>query len=301
MTLRAECRLQDLLAHVYVLVPVLDNDKHYWIGEDEVEKLLRHGEGWLATHPERELIVRRYLKHQKSLAREALARLSEEDVQDLDEIQEAGDMGEATLERPLSLNEQRLGTVVAALKSAEARRVLDLGCGEGRLLRALLKDPFFEAIVGLDVSSRALERAQDRLHLDRLPDKQKARLRLLHGALTYRDPRLYGFDAAAVVEVIEHLEPARLAAFERVLFEFTHPRTIIITTPNVEYNVRIEGLPPGQLRHSDYRFEWTRRELQTWAHRNAERFGYTVRFVAVGFEDPEVGPPTQMAVFSLCR
>jgi 3' terminal RNA ribose 2'-O-methyltransferase Hen1 len=164
--LTACCRLQDLLTHVYVLVPVLDNDKHYWIGEDEVEKLLRHGEGWLVAHPEREFIVKRYLKYRASLARLALARLKDEDQPGPDAVEETRDAEETDLEQPLSLNDQRLGTVVAALKAQGARRVLDLGCGEGRPLQELLNDRFFTEIVGLDVSSRALERAQERLHLD---------------------------------------------------------------------------------------------------------------------------------------
>ena len=198
----------------------------------------------------------------------------------------------------MSLNEQRLGAVLAVLKNAGARRVLDLGCGEGRLLRLLLGDKGFEEIVGMDVSHRTLEIAADRLHLDRLPAKQKERIRLMHGSLTYRDRRLEGFDAAAVVEVVEHLDPPRLAAFERVLFEFARPRTVVMTTPNVEYNVKFETLPAGQFRHRDHRFEWTRAEFQTWARGVAQRFAYAVHFLPVGPEDPGVGAPTQMGVFT---
>jgi 3' terminal RNA ribose 2'-O-methyltransferase Hen1 len=176
--------------------------------------------------------------------------------------------------------------------------VLDLGCGEGRLLQALLKEKQFAAIVGLDVSHRALEITHDRLHYDRLPPAQKERLRLLHGSLIYRDQRLAGFEAAAVVEVIEHLDAPRLAAFERVLFECAQPKTIVITTPNCEYNVKWETLPAGKFRHRDHRFEWTRAEFQEWAGRVATRFGYNVRFLPVGPEDPTVGSPTQMGVFA---
>ena len=295
--LEATVPLHRLLSHLYVLVPVLDNDKHYWVGDAEVEKLLRHGEGWLAGHPEREAITRRYLKHQRGLVSEALGRLADEGGGDADEAAEAAAEEEARVERSLSLNEQRLGTVIAALKSGGGRTVLDLGCGEGRLLRLLSKDRQFTQIVGVDVSHRVLEMAADRLHYERFSDVQKARLRLLHGSLTYRDGRLAGFDAAAVVEVIEHLDPPRLAAFERVLFEFARPGQVVMTTPNREYNVRWETLPAGRFRHRDHRFEWTRAEFEDWARRVAGRFGYQVRFLAVGPEDAEVGAPTQMGIF----
>jgi len=295
--LRARCRLKDLLTHLYVLVPVLDDEKHYWVGQDELEKLLRFGEGWLADHPEREAIASRYLKHQRRLAREALARLGDEDTVDPDAAEESLAREEAAVEEPLSLKQQRLGAVVAALKAGGARRVLDLGCGEGDLLRELLRDPTFEAILGLDVAHRSLEIASERLRLDRLAPKQRERIRLVHGSLVYRDKRLFGYDAAAVVEVIEHLDPARLAAFERVLFEFTRPATIILTTPNVEYNVKLDGLPASGLRHRDHKFEWTRARFQSWAFDVGKRFGYKVHFLPVGAEDPALGPPTQMALF----
>jgi 3' terminal RNA ribose 2'-O-methyltransferase Hen1 len=288
--------VQQLLSHLYVLVPVLDNDKHYWVGDDEVNKLLRHGEGWLAAHPEREAITRRYLKHQRSLVDDALAQLVDDSGPDPDAAAEAHALEEEAIERSISLNDQRLGSVLAALKSIGAARVLDLGCGEGRLLQALLKEKQFTDIVGMDVSHRALETAHDRLHYDGLPTFQKERLRFLHGSLIYRDQRLAGFDAAAVVEVIEHLDAARLAAFERVLFECAKPKHIVITTPNCEYNVKWETLPAGKFRHRDHRFEWTRAEFQEWANRVAARFGYNVRFLSVGPEDSVVGSPTQMGV-----
>jgi 3' terminal RNA ribose 2'-O-methyltransferase Hen1 len=269
--------LRQLLTHLYVLMPALDNDKHYWVGDDEVEKLLRHGEGWLTSHPEREAITTRYLKYRRSLIQDALGRLIGEEDADPDAVQEAHAQEEAQVEERLSLNEQRLGAVVAALKSCEAKRVIDLVCGEGRLLQALLKEKQFEKIVGMDVSHRALEIAHDRLKLDRPPPNQKERIRLIQGSLMYRDKRLAGFDAASVVEVIEHLGPARLAAFERVVFECAKPGTVVLTTPNVEYIVKWERLPAGKFRHKDHRFEWTRSQFQSWANGIAERFGYSVR------------------------
>ena len=296
--LEATLPVQQLLSHLYVLVPVLDNDKHYWVGDDEVEKLLRHGEGWLSGHPEKEAITRRYLKHQRSLVADAIAQLTGESEPDPDAVVEKQGPEEQAVERTISLNEQRLGSVLAAIKGSGAARVLDLGCGEGRLLQLLLKEKQFTEIVGVDVSHRVLEMALDRLHYERLPPIQKARLRLIQGSLIYRDERLTGFDAAAVVEVIEHLDPPRLAAFERVLFECARPATVIVTTPNSEYNVKWETLPAGKFRHRDHRFEWTRTEFQAWANRVAATAAYTARFLAIGPEDSTVGAPTQMAIFT---
>ncbi|HET7271954.1 MAG TPA: 3' terminal RNA ribose 2'-O-methyltransferase Hen1 [Rubrobacter sp.] len=291
--LAGEVRLQDLLSHLYVLIPVLDDDKHYWVTEDEVDKLLRRGGDWLAGHPEREVIAERYLRHlRRCLSDEALSRLVEEgdDVESLDLEEEA-------VEERITLGEQRLGAVVAALKDSGARRVLDLGCGEGKLLRALLQERAFEEIVGVDVSVRSLQRARARLRIDRLPPMQQSRLELFQGSLIYRDERFAGYDAAAVVEVIEHLDPPRLAAFERVLFGFARPRTVVLTTPNAEYNANFERLPAGEFRHRDHRFEWSRDEFQSWSDTVAKRHGYEVRFLPVGTEDAILGPPTQMAVF----
>jgi 3' terminal RNA ribose 2'-O-methyltransferase Hen1 len=298
VSLSGSVRLQELLTHIYVLVPVLDNEKHYWVGDDEVEKLLRHGEGWLAQHPEKQAVATRYLKYRRSLAREALARLIQEETIDPDMVEETRDNEEKAIERRISLNEQRVSAVIAALKSSDSKRVVDLGCGEGSLIRVLLEDREFEEIVGVDVSHRALERAQERLRIERMPSKVKERIKLIHGSLTYRDKRLSGFDAATAIEVIEHLDEARLATFERVLFEFARPSTVVLTTPNMEYNVRFEGLPAGSFRHKDHRFEWTRSEFQSWAAGVAERFGYSVRFQSVGAEDPTLGAPTQMGIFA---
>jgi len=298
VTLRATVRLADLLRHLYVLVPVLDDAKHYWVGDDEVEKLLRQGEGWLAGHPERDMIARRYLRHRHSLAREALARLVEDEEPEGDAEAATVAAPEVEAEERIGLNQQRLGAVAAALRASGAARVVDLGCGEGRLLRMLLEDRQFTEIVGMDVAVRTLETARDRLRLESMPLKQRERIQLIHGSLMYRDPRIAGFDAAALVEVIEHLDPPRLRAFERVLFEFARPATVVMTTPNRAYNAMWETLPAGAFRHKDHRFEWTRAEFREWAGGIAERFGYTVRFLAVGPEDAALGSPTQMGVFT---
>ena len=296
LRLSADVRLADLLTHLYVLLPVLDDDKHYWVSDDEIDKLLRHGDGWLSTHPEREFISRRYLKHQRRLWRDALARLEDEGGDDAVDPEVA--IPEEVFEEKVLLRDQRLGSVLSVLKAAGARRVLDLGCGSGQLIELLLRDGAFQEIVGVDISTRTLATASRRLRLDRLPEAKQGSVRLLQGGLTYRDKRLAGFDAAALVEVIEHVDPPRLSALEQNVFGSARPQTVVVTTPNADYNVRWETLPAGERRHPDHRFEWTRDELAGWAGSVCERFGYAVRVLPIGPEDAEVGPPTQMAVFS---
>lgn len=299
VTLHHCLRVSELMRHLTVLVPVLDDDKHYWVGDAEVDKLVRRGEGWLGLHPLKEQIARRYLKHRRSLAEEALRRLGDDDSQgDVPGPDAPRRPLEEALETPLSLADVRMEAVIDVLRRHGARRVADLGCGEGRLLRALLRHPEFETILGMDVSMSALERASSRLHLDTMAPTQRARIELVHGSSTYRDARLTGFDALCMVEVIEHVDASRLGAVERVVFEFAAPRCVVVTTPNADYNVRFSGLAPGQLRHADHRFEWSRAEFTAWANGVAERHGYAVEFVAVGPSDADLGAPTQMGVFT---
>lgn len=322
--LRHNLRLSELLTHLYVLIPTLDANKHYYIGDAEVDKLLSKGEKWLAEHPERDMIVRRYLKRKPSLIREALTQLiPEEATEDSGEsLVESSGLDAGSLEggslavasgsettenavgekresrdRGFGLHAQRLGAVVAVLKHSGATRVLDLGCGEGKLVELLLKDFQFVQILGMDVSYRTLEVAERRLHVDRMPPMQRQRVNLIHGSLIYRDKRLEGFDAAAVVEVIEHLEPHRLVAFAASLFGHARPKTAVITTPNREYNAKFETLEAGRFRHGDHRFEWSRSEFQDWCLLVGTRYGYAVRFMAIGEEDAELGGPSQMAIF----
>ncbi len=284
---------QALLSHLYVLIPALDNDKHYYVGRNEIDKLLKKGRGWLETHPEREEISARYLINLRSLTRQAMERLQEGED---DEVVQG--LSPEVSQRQQTLHEQRLALVLEQLKKTSAETVIDLGCGEGKLLRMLLKERQFTKIAGMDVSYRQLTKAKDRLRWDQLAPKQKERIELFHGALTYRDRRLEGYDAAAIVEVVEHLDPDRLASFERVVFEFARPKTVLITTPNAEYNKLFESMSPDQLRHADHRFEWTRKEFETWASQVAEKNNYQVAFLSVGPEDAEVGAPSQMSIFT---
>ncbi|WP_369273947.1 3' terminal RNA ribose 2'-O-methyltransferase Hen1 [Streptomyces sp. R11] len=296
--------LAEALRHLYVLLPVLDDAKHYWVSSEEVDKLLRAGEGWLAEHPEQKLITSRYLSRRWSLTRQAmerleLVRLAEADDSEVEDIDNAVGAESEAEEKPTPLAVQRRDAIMAALKASGAARVLDLGCGQGQLVQALLKDPAYTEIVGVDVSMRALTIAGRRLKLDRMGERQASRVQLFQSSLAYTDSRLKGYDAAVLSEVIEHLDLPRLPALEYAVFGSARPRTVLVTTPNVEYNVRWESLPAGHVRHGDHRFEWTREEFRSWAQAVAERHGYGVEFVPVGPDDPEVGPPTQMAVFGM--
>jgi 3' terminal RNA ribose 2'-O-methyltransferase Hen1 len=294
LRLAGALRLADALHHLYVLLPVLDGDKHYWVGTDEVDKLLRVGAGWLATHPERDLITRRYLAHQSGLTRSALARLADADDLPADRLDDAVPAEPA--DRPPPLREQRLATVLGVLREASPARVVDLGCGAGTLLSALLAEPWCRELLGVDVSDRALRQAERRL--GRLPEPVRDRLRLIQSSLTYTDERLAGYDAAVLMEVIEHVDLPRLPSVERAVFGSARPAMLVVTTPNADYNSRYEGLPPGALRHADHRFEWSRAEFAEWAGRVAAEHGYRVELRPVGPDDPEVGPPTQLALFA---
>lgn len=319
LRLRGTLRLADALAHLYVLLPALDGEKHYWVGQDEVDKLLRAGDPWLATHPRRDVVVHRYLRRSRPLAASALERLAEvehvpaealddavatrpEDVDDapVDGAAPGTDDGvapDASDGDRLPLARRRVDAVHAALRAAGARTVVDLGCGEGVLLRELLADPAFDRLLGVDVSHRALQVAARRLRLDRLPERQRARVDLAQSALTYLDDRLVGFDAAVLMEVVEHVDPPRLPALEQAVLGHARPGTLVVTTPNVEHNARY-GLDEGHLRHHDHRFEWTRADFRAWATGAADAYGYDVAFDGIGDDDPDVGPPTQLAVLT---
>lgn len=291
VTLQHTVTLQTLLSHLFILIPVLDNDKHYWVSKEEVAKLLAKGEGWLDTHPEKHLITRRYLRHQESLMNDALALLMKEDMPDELVATEVTDTPKP------KLHDTRLQAVCDELLSTPVKSVVDLGCGEGKLLKLLLPHQQLVHITGMDVSSRALEIAHRRLKTDRMPDNQRKRLKLIQGSLTYRDRRIEGFEAAALVEVIEHLEPDRLKALETCVFAYAAPDKVVVTTPNKEWNATFTE-DENQMRHNDHRFEWTRAEFDQWCKSIAERHAYTYIIKPLGEETEGIGAPTQMAVFN---
>jgi 3' terminal RNA ribose 2'-O-methyltransferase Hen1 len=301
LTLTGTVRLAEALNHIYVLLPVLDDAKHYWVSPDEVTKLLRAGVGWLARHPERAFIAQRYLAHKRSLTQLALERLAEvDDAAGLDSI-DADPAAGLDEDQPsqVPLGQQRRRAVLAEVAQARPAKVLDLGCGQGALLAELMKVREYTEIVGVDVSAAALGIAARRLRLERLPERQRNRVRLLQSALTYTDERLVGFDAAVLMEVIEHVDPPRLPALVESVFGHARPSTVVITTPNVEYNARYETMTPGALRHHDHRFEWTRDEFAAWCAAVGDGYGYSVRIEGIGEVDPQVGSPTQMAILAV--
>lgn len=293
LTLTHNIPLQTLLQHLYVLLPVFDAERHFYVASGDIEILLKKGETWLKDHPEREFIIRRYLNNNASLSKLAMRRFLEEEEP---AVSEPDLTIEEVLEERINLHQQRLNAAFEVLKASGAKSVLDLGCGEGRLLKMLLREGQFTRIVGVDVSFYSLQVATRRLYLKEMTPKQKERIELLQSALTYRDRRLVGFDAAALIEVIEHLDLERLPALERAVFEFARPKTVVITTPNREYNANY-AMPEDKLRHRDHRFEWTRHEFAEWVNQVSEKFGYTASIEGVGEEDPAFGAASQMAVF----
>jgi 3' terminal RNA ribose 2'-O-methyltransferase Hen1 len=313
LTLTGNVRLADALAHLYVLLPVLDGSKHYWVGDDEVDKVVRRGGAWLQGHPERDFVLRRYLAHRRSLVADATERLAALDdslafdatpsaLPDVDSIDSdsAGNSFSAGIVElpPVRLAEHRIAAVLAALQEIKAAHVVDLGCGSGSLLARLLGDAAYARVVGVDVSARELAWAARRLHVDRMSERQASRLSLLLGSVTYRDSRIVGADAIVLMEVIEHLDPDRLPSLERSVFGHARPGAVIVTTPNSEFNVRYPNLAAGALRHPDHRFEWTHAEFGAWASRVATAYGYAVSFRPVGDVDPDLGPSTQLALFT---
>jgi 3' terminal RNA ribose 2'-O-methyltransferase Hen1 len=292
-TLEGTMPLADALRHLYVLLPVLDGSKHYWVGSDEVDKLVRSGGAWLQDHPQRDVITRRYLAHQRSYVADATERLAALDDATPDLVVDP----EEAEPRRVPLVRRRVDAVLTAVKDVGARRVVDLGCGEGTLLRELISDVSFTEVVGVDVSARELQRAARRLGLERMPDTQRARLTLRQSSLTYRDPAIEGYDAVVLMEVIEHVDPERLPTLERNVFAHVRPGSVIVTTPNADHNLRYEHLVAGELRHPDHRFEWGREEFAAWATRTGAAHGYTVELRPVGDEDAAAGAPTQLALF----
>jgi 3' terminal RNA ribose 2'-O-methyltransferase Hen1 len=293
LTLTGELRLADALNQIYVLLPVLDDAKHYWVSPDEVDKLVRAGTGWLGGHPEKDLIMERYLRRRRTLVTTATERLAELDGLEVVEPEEKT----SGTDKKTTLADERRDTVLAVLRGTGASSVVDLGCGEGKLLRALLEDPAYQRILGVDVSHQRLEIAARRLRLEQLPDRARERITLRQSSLTYTDAALTGFDAAVLMEVIEHVDPPRLNALEHSVFGSARPRVVLVTTPNVEHNVRYE-LTAGQTRHPDHRFEWTRAEFREWAEKVSAEHGYDVSYQPIGPDDPDVGPPTQLALFT---
>jgi 3' terminal RNA ribose 2'-O-methyltransferase Hen1 len=195
------------------------------------------------------------------------------------------------------LQDRRILGVVEALRAAGATAVADVGCGEGDLIASLARETQIDRVIGTDVAVRELERTKARLERVPLAASRRERIELFQSSVLYADRRLAGLDAITLLEVIEHVEPSRLDSLAQVIFACAHPRNVLMTTPNREYNVLFPAVGEGRLRHADHRFEWTRAEFRTWSERIAAQFGYRVDFKPIGDEDAIHGAPSQMAVF----
>ena len=306
LTICATTTVSRLLKHLYVLIPVLDNKKHYYVGKDEVELLMSRASDWLADHPLKDLIIRRYLAHKTHLTQEAQALLAHADI-DAQKFEEQSKKAssEDILEKPLSLNQKRLEAVLGQIDDLTSKSsrfsLVDLGCGEGKLLN-LAAERYrhsLNRLAGLDATVSILERANRTL--TRKHPNQDWQLDLMHGSLTYRDQRISGFDIATCIEVIEHIDESRLDAFASNIFGAARPQTVIVTTPNREYNVLFAGLEANRLRHTDHRFEWTRQEFLDWTDRICQIYGYSCQIKPIGDIDTVHGAPTQMAVFEILK
>lgn len=285
--------IKDLLTHLYVLIPALDNDKHYFVNEEEINKLIEKGGNWLKNHPEKEQIIRRYLVNLGSLTKKALKSINIEE-----EIKNEIETNALEIpEKKQNLHDKRLQMVANAIQELGVKSVLDLGCGEGKLLKLLLKQKQLLKIAATDVAYKELLKAKENLYYEEMSPKQKERISFFQGSVMYKDRRMEGFEAIAVVEVIEHLELNRLKAFEQVLFQFAKPKYVILTTPNKEFNVMFDKMENEDMRHEDHRFEWTRKEFLDWANKISEKYEYYVEIKGIGEEEKNVGTPSQMAIF----
>lgn len=312
LTLSGRFTVRDSLRHIAIALPALAGDKHYFVDDDDIDKLLRHGEGWLETHPRRDSIVRGYLKNLGALARDALTRLdpastcdeesADQDLHDQDlhdrefrvgDLQGedfgddmAADRRMAVGRRPLAA--ERIEAVAGMVRALGARSVLDVGCGEGRLLGTLSADGVFARLAGVDVSTDELGSATKRL-------ERRRGIELWQSSLLYTDARCRGFDVVVLMEVIEHIDRGRLPVAVDSVFETMQPGAVIVTTPNSEYNP-VYGITDG-FRHPDHRFEFTRDEFESWCRGVAADHSYTVTTSGIGQVSDDVGTPTQCAVF----
>jgi 3'' terminal RNA ribose 2''-O-methyltransferase Hen1 len=275
VTLKGSSTVQDALTQLYVLLPALDPVRHYFYDEAEVAKLLEKSRNWLETHPARNLIVGRYLSKSRELREAAMSQF--------EEAVEAPQ--EAAIE--VSAHSARHMRIAEAVSAMGDVRIVDLGCGEGKLLSRLAFLPGKIEIVGVEPSLRDLEKA--RKNLSRNPARQMdPRVKLRHGSIAYADDSLRNFDVAILSEVIEHIDPERLDHAERCVFGFMKPEVVIVTTPNAGFNT-VFGLSDGEFRHRDHRFEWSVDEATDWCRRVAATYGYEFEIDGAGGYDENVG------------
>lgn len=282
-TLKGEATVSDALSQLYVLLPVLDPSRHYFYDESEARKLFDKGGEWLKGHSSRDLIISRYLSKSKELreyARQLFGNFQEK--KDLEELISETEEMMRDWEDPddNSPHRQRHNRIVADVAIWNARKVIDLGCGEGRLLERLVRIAPDMRVVGIEPSAREIERARKKLSNN--PGKNvDPRVEFVHGSAMYGDERFKGFDVAVLSEVIEHVDEDRLSILARSVFGTMAPRRVIITTPNGDYN-KVFGFAPGEFRHADHRFEWTLAECRAWVNGVTSAYPYDAEISPVG-------------------
>ncbi len=281
LILKNKLTLQSVLQHLYVLIPVFDNNKHYFVNNDEVEKLLSKGGDWIDVHPEKDFITSRYLNSKFIDAKKLESLFSKEQNKMIEE------------RKKNSLNSQRLSQVTDVIESLNIKSLVDLGCGEGKLIKELLNNTSVEKILGVDISINVLKKAARKLKYDTVKDK----IELVQSSAVYYDERFTEYEAICLIEVIEHIDEQKLYLLKENVFNLVKPKYVIITTPNVEYNTvyELDGY-----RHSDHRFEWSRSEFRLWCEEICNQYNYDVEYFSIGEEMETVGNSTQMGVFKSC-
>ncbi|WP_310831561.1 3' terminal RNA ribose 2'-O-methyltransferase Hen1 [Paenibacillus pedocola] len=306
--LAGEQTLQTALQQLFVLIPALDDYKHYYISDDEVDKIRRYGAGWLEEHPQRSLILKRTLRFAGAIKQyEAMAakekRSTAENSVDSEDVPAAVTVsGESAVtemqeEPKIRLNDLRYAAIAAAVEELYAKAtIVDFGSGEGKLSAKLSSVPGVREIKAVEPSAASQLRAMDRFA--KLADKPGIIVPdPVTGSLFYFDESLRGKDVMILCEVIEHIDEYRLARVMENIFAEYAPKTLIVTTPNKDYNAVYE-MEQEELRHGDHRFEWGRKAFSVWCARWTETFDYTAELTGIGEGSVEFGYPTQMAIFT---
>ncbi|MFN8672328.1 MAG: 3' terminal RNA ribose 2'-O-methyltransferase Hen1 [Candidatus Sericytochromatia bacterium] len=291
--LKNNITIKELLSHLYVLIPVFDMDKHFYIGTTEVESFLKKGDKWLQIHPEKGAIVRRYFKNLGKYSNLVLNRLNDS----LENTYQEMEIPKEIKEKKESLQKIRLNTVLEKLENLYTTSVVDIGCGEGMLLKLLKSKKRFEKICGTDVMYQNLLIAKDKLDLEETTTHRADRIKLFQSSILYKDERLKEYETVCLIEVIEHIEEDRLDSLEEILFGYLNPKYAIISTPNAEYNAVYMPENPTNFRHDDHRFEWNRDQFRQWVNKICEKFSYSAEFFDIGDVHEKLGTPTQAVIF----
>ncbi|MNM55135.1 RNA repair, ligase-Pnkp-associating, region of Hen1 [compost metagenome] len=288
ITLNKTCNIVSLFRHIYVLIPVIDNYKHHFISKDEVDKLLRLGDGWLATHPKNEFISKRYVGYRESLFKTVITSLENEKEVEESKIEEQK-------EEKVGLGKLRYLEFAKQVENLGVTEVVDMGAGEGRLIELLAKNKNLNQLIACEPTLTGRQRMYARI--DKLDRKKLLSIKpqVIQSSLFYKDYRLVNKECIVLCEVIEHINADRIDNVMDIILNYNKPKHFIISTPNFEYNVLYETMKT-KFRHGDHRFEMTRKEFKEFIDKHAERCGYDVEYVGIGESHEQYGYATQMAV-----